>query len=440
MVFSRVRRARRRRARRLALACCAALVVLVAPAVARGDAVTDWNVQAQSTILGQVPPPTAHASTLSFAMVHGAVYDAVNAIDGRYQPYLDVPNVEQPASKNAAAATAAFRVLTALYPGAPLQAAYDGSLAEIPDGLAKTRGIASGEAAAAAMLAARENDGRLPAGTPYPFPLGTQPGEWRVSPPLTAVEPAWWVGDVKPFLIPNASSFLSKGPNDLTSRAYAKDFNEVKRIGELGSPVRSEDQTMAAIFWQAQPLALYGGVMRDLSARYGLSTAENARLFGMVALGAADAAIVCWKDKYTRRFWRPIDAIRLADTDGNRWTEADPNWRPLFDPATPTTPPLATPNFPEHPSGHSCVSSAVVNALQEFFDRDKIAFDVSSPRFPGRPRHFERFSDLLDEIIDARVWGGIHFRTADTQGAEIGEDVARWERSFYFRATRPEAH
>jgi len=421
---------------RLAIACFSALVALGAPAVARGDAVTDWSLQAQSTILGT--GPTAHASTLSFAMVHGAVYDAVNAIDRRYQPYLDVPPVTGPASKNAAAATAALRVLAALYPAQAgiLQTAYDSSLAAIPDGVAKTRGIASGEAAAAAMLAAREDDGRLPAGTPYPFPLGTAPGEWRVSPPLTAVEPAWWVGDVKPFLIPGARGFLSDGPNALTSRGYAKDLNEVKRIGELGSPVRTEDQTMAAIFWQAQPLMLYGGVMRDLSARYGLGTADNARLFGMVTLAAADAAIVCWKDKYIRRFWRPIDAIRLADTDGNRWTEADPDWTPLFDPATPTTPPLATPNFPEHPSGHGCVTGAVVNALQEFFGRDKIAFDVSSPRFPGRPRHFERFSDVLEEIIDARVWGGIHFRTADTQGAEIGDKVSRWERKFYFRRLR----
>jgi hypothetical protein len=405
--------------RRLVIVCLGVLVAFGAPAVARGDAVIDWSLYAQSTILGT--GPTAHASTLSFAMVHGAVYDAVNAIDRRYQPYLNVP--------------AAFRVLAALYPAqlANLQSNYDASLAAVPDGRAKTRGIASGEAAAAAMLAARENDGRLPAGTPYPFPLGTAPGAWRVSPPLTAVEPAWWVGNVKPFLIPIAWRFLSDGPNALTSRPYAKDLNEVKRIGEFASAFRSEDQTMAAIFWQAQPLLLYGGVMRDLSARYRLSTAQNARLFGMVTLATADAAIVCWNDKYDRRFWRPIDAIRLADTDGNPRTEADPDWRPLFDPATPTTPALATPNFPDHPSGHSCLSSAVVNTLQEFFGTDRIAVDVSSPRFPGQPRHFERFSDVLDEIIEARIWGGIHFRTADTQGAQIGEKVARWERLFYFR-------
>jgi len=417
--------------RRLLLVC--ALVVLGAPPVAQADAVIDWNVQAQATILA--PGPTAHASTLSFAMVHGAVYDAVNAIDHRYQPYLRVPRASRHASQDAAAATAAFRVLAALHPDQlpTLQDRYDASLGAIADGRAKRRGIAAGEAAAAAMLAAREHDGRLPAGTPYPFPLGTAPGEWRVSPPLTAVDPAWWVGNVRPFLIGRGDRFRTSGPNPLASKAYARDLNEVKRIGAFDSPVRTADQTTAAIFWQAQPMMLYSGVMRDLSARYRLSTAGNARLFGMVTLAAADGAISCWNDKYHWRFWRPIDAIRLAGSDGNPLTTGDPTWRPLFDPATPSTPPLATPSFPDHPSGHSCVTSSVAHALQDFFGKDKIAFDVASPRFPGQPRHFRRFSDLLQEIVDARVWGGIHFRAADEQGAGIGRKVAGWERRHYFR-------
>jgi len=421
--------------RRLLILCIGALAGLAAPAVAHGDAVIDWSLHAQNTILA--PGPTAHASTLDFAMVHGAMYDAVNSIDRRYQSYLRVPRADRRASKDAAAATAAFRVLATNFPLqlTTLQGHYATSLAGIPEGKAKARGIAAGEAAAAAMLQSRERDGRLPPGTPYPFPQGTTPGAWRVSPPLTAVEPAWWVGNVRPFMIPDARWFLSDGPNRLTSRAYAKDLNEVKRIGALDSPDRTADQTMAAIFWQAQPVMLYGGVLRDLSARYGLSTPQNARLFGMVALAMADSAIVCWNDKFKRLFWRPIDAIRLADTDGNRATTADPTWRPLFDAATPTTPPLATPNFPDHPSGHSCVSSGIVNALQDFFGTDHIPVDVFSPRFPGQARHFDRLSDLLQEIIDARVWGGIHFRTADTQGAEIGEDVVRWERWFYFHRT-----
>ena len=403
-------------------------LLFAAPAAARADAVLDWNVIAQTTILST--GPTAHGSTLEFAMVHGAVYDAVNSIDRRHRPYLRIPPSRPWASQDAAAATAAFKVLFELYPAqrAALQASYDASLAAIPFGRAKERGIRAGEAAAAAMLAARANDGRRPHGTPYPFPQGTQPGEWRVSPPLTAVDPAWWVGDVKPFIIPNARLFRTDGPNRLTSRAYAKDFEEVKRVGALNSTTRTADQTTAAIFWQAPPIALYGSIMHELSAKRQLSTAQNARLFGRVGFAIADAAISCWNDKYARKFWRPIDAIRLADTDGNRATEADPAWKPLFDPSTPSAPPLATPNFPDHPSGHSCATSAALNVMEDFFGTDRVAFSVSSSRYPGQPRHFKRFSQMLQEIVDARVWAGVHFRTADEQGAELGEKVARWQR------------
>lgn len=406
-----------------------------APAVARGDAVTDWNVNASNAIFAA--GPTAHASTLSFAMVQGAVYDAVNAIHGGYQPYLVKPAARRSDSEDAAVATAAHRVLVDVAPASKtaLATQYQAALAAVPDGPGKTRGIATGEAAAAAMLAARANDGRNPT-TPFPFVFGTTPGVWRVSPPLTAPEPTPWVANVKPFMLPSAAIVRSDGPNALTSDAYARDFKEVKSLGSLTSTRRSDDQTKAAIFWQSQPMALYGGVMRSLSARVGLSTAQNARLFAMVSLAAADGAIGCWSDKYHWNSWRPIDAIRLAATDGNPRTKADPDWRPLFDPATDTTPPLATPNFPEHPSGHSCVSGAVLNAMRQFFGTDRVAFDVVSSRFPGTPaqtRHFDRFSQALEEVIDARVWGGIHFRTADTQGAVIGRKVVDRQREHYFR-------
>jgi hypothetical protein len=153
----------------------------------------------------------------------------------------------------------------------------------------------------------------------------------------------------------------------------------------------------------------------------------------MVSLAAADGAIGCWNDKYYWNFWRPIDAIRQAADDGNPATEADPLWTPLFDPSTATVPPLTTPGFPDHPSGHSCVSSAALNTMQEFFGTDKIAFDIASSRFPAQPRHFARFSHALQEVIEARIWGGIHFRAADDQGAVIGKKVARWARKHYFR-------
>jgi hypothetical protein len=430
----------------LLVAAAALLVALGAPAVAHADAVTQWNINAATAILAG--GPTSHASTLSSAMVQGAVYDAVNAIDGGYQPYLVKPEANPWDSKDAAVATAAYRVLVAVVPSsqtaalANLTAQYDAALAAVPDGPAKVGGIAVGEAAAAAMLAARTNDGRNPT-TPFPFVFGTTPGVWRVSPPLTAPESTPWVGNVKTFLVPNAEMLRSDGPNALMSKEYAKDFNEVKSLGSFSSTTRTEDQTNAAIFWQSSPLGLYGGLLRSLSARFGLTTAENARLFAMVSLAGADAAIGCWNDKYYWNFWRPIDAIRLAATDGNRATEADPSWRPLFDPATVTTPALATPNFPDHPSGHSCVTSAVLNTMRGFFGTDKVAFDIVSSRFPGTPaqtRHFERFSDALKEVINARVWGGIHFRAADEQGAVIGKQVAKWERKHFFKPVRSHSH
>ena len=400
------------------------------PAAAHADAVTDWNTYANSAIFATTP--TAHAAVVKTAMVQAAVYDAVNAIAGGYQPYLPTAQADPTYSQDAAVATAAFRVAAALAPSqvGVLQSRYDTSLAAIPDGPAKAGGIDVGAAAAEALLAARANDGR---DGPFTFVLGTAPGEWRKSPPSFGLDPTAWVGNVKPFLIPNAEMLRSDGPNTLTSAAYAEEFNEVKSLGSLTSTKRTADQTMAAIFWQSQPGGLYAGAMRQLSTRYGLSTADNARLFAMTSLAAADGAIACWKDKYYWNFWRPIDAIHEAASDGNPATQADPDWKPLFDPATATAPALSTPAFPDHPSGHSCVSSATLHALQDFFGTDKLAFDITSTRFPSTPRHYDRCSQALKEVIDARIWGGIHFRTADTAGAVIGKKVAQWEQKHYFQ-------
>jgi hypothetical protein len=211
----------------------------------------------------------------------------------------------------------------------------------------------------------------------------------------------------------------------------------VKSLGSLTSTTRTADQTMAAIFWQAQPGALWGGMMRSLSTRFGLSTAQNARLFAMVGLAAADGSIACWNDKYYWNFWRPITAIREAASDGNPATEADPAWLPLFDPTVPVSgAPLVTPGFPDHPAGHTCISGATVHALEAFFGTDKVDFTAVSNKCspaPCSPRSFERFSEALKEIIDARVWGGIHFRTADVQGAVLGRKVVHHMGKHYFQ-------
>jgi hypothetical protein len=413
----------------------AALCWMIAPALARADTVTDWNGYASTAIVANAgqPPPVA---VLSFAMVQGAVYDAVNAIDRGHRPYLAEPAAGPSASKDAAAGTAAFRVLVALFPAqqSTLQPLYDTSLGAVQDTPpgAKAAGIAAGEAAASAMLSARANDGRFGPFTPV---IGTMPGAWRPTPPLFANDPAPWVGNVRPFLVPDVEMLRTDGPNDLRSRAYARDFNEIKPVGSLNSTTRTPDETDAAIFWQDHVFALWNRVFRTLAISRQLSIVDSARLLAAENLAAADAAIGCWNDKYHWNSWRPITAIREAASDGNRATEADPMWTPLFDPSTPvaTPPALVTPPFPEHPSGHNCAAGAIVRTLRYFFGTDTIAFSASSNK-SGTTRTFDRFSDALEENINARVWAGIHFRTADVQGVRLGKRVARYLHKHYLQS------
>ena len=418
-----------------------ALLALASPTAMRGGAVTDWNAIASTAIVVAAPvgagqPP--HSAVLSFAMVQGAVYDAVNAIDGGHQPYLVQPASNSTESKEAAAATAAFRVLVGLFPSqiGTLQPTYDAYIATLPDNPpgSKAAGIAIGEATASAMLTARMNDGRFgPSPTPYPV----APGVWRPTPPSFANDPGPWVGNVRTFIVPSAEMLRTDGPNALTSAAYAEDFNEVKELGSLTSITRTPDQTDAAIWWQDHGIALWNRIFRTLATSQNLNIADSARLFAMENLAAADALIGCWNDKYYWQFWRPITAIREADTDGNPATEADPRWLPLFDPSTTVCnpPPLVTPPFPDHPSGHCSATSAFVQTLQNFFGTDKIGFSAFSNK-SCTTRSFERFSDALQEVIDARVWAGIHFRTADMQGAVLGNKVAHYLDKHYFQPVR----
>ena len=445
-----------RRNARLAAVALLAVALGGLSASARGDpapnAAIEWNAIASTAIMSTAGQPP-QAAGLSLAMVQGAVYDAVNAIDGGYQPYLYAPPAEPGDSKEAAAATASFRVLVGfraderdpplagLFPGqrSTLQPLYDASLAGVPDGTAKTNGIAVGEATAVAMLTARAGDGRFGS---FQFAEGFDPGEWRLAPPqgpggIVAHDPAPWVGFVRPFLVPDVEMLRTDGPNPVTSAAYARDFNEVKELGSLTSTTRTADQTAAAIFWQDNGAAIWNRVYRSLATSRGLDIVDSARLFAMTNLAGADALIGCWNDKAYWSFWRPITAIREAANDGNRATEADPNWVPLFDPSVPVSgPPLVTPGFPDHPSGHACFSGANVHALQAFFGTDRIHFTAVSNKCSPAPcpdRSFDRFSDAIKEIIDARVWAGIHFRTADVQGSVLGKKVAHYMKRHYFQ-------
>jgi hypothetical protein len=403
------------------LVAAAGLLAFAAPA--RADTVTEWNLNATNALIvaaGQAP----QASVPHLAMVHGAVYDAVNAIDGGHEGYLISSRLATPTdSKDAAAAAAAYRVLVHLVPAqqSALEAQYAASLAAIPDGSSKTRGIAVGEVAAAAMIAARTGDGRFGS---FRFAVGSGPGVWRPVPPASVNDPNAWLKNVKPFLIRSASQFRSRGPLPLASREYAREFAEVKSLGSASSSARTADQTLAAGYWAENPPATWSRIFRTLSAQQGLSPVENARLYAMLYVTAADALITVWTDKAQRSFWRPITAIREANADGNPRTEPDAGWLPL----------IGTPPYPDHPSGHTALSGSFVATLQAFFGTDKIAWNDTNNA--GLTRSFTRFSHAIDEIVDARVWSGIHFRTADEQGEHIGKQVARWRKRHYFHPTR----
>ena len=414
----------RRRARLTGLlALGGATAALALPGLARADAVTHWNLNATNALMAVAGQPP-QVSVPHLAMVHGAVYDAVNAITGSHEGYLLTSRVGQPFdSQEAAAATAAYRVLLHLVPAqaAVLDAPYAASLAAIPDGSTKARGIAVGEAAAAAMIAARTDDGRFGA---FRFAVGSGAGVWRPVLPAFVNDPNAWLKDVLPFLVESASQFRSLGPDRLTSGAYAKDFAEVKALGSLASTVRTADQTHAARYWAENPPGTWSRVFRTLSAQQELSVAENARLYAMLYLTAADALITVWDDKAARLFWRPITAIREAGTDGNAATEQDGTWLPL----------LANPPYPEHPSGHTGLSGSIAATLRDFFGTDRIGWTDTNNA--GLTRSFSSFSQAIEEIIGARVWSGIHFRNADVQGERIGGDVAKWRRHHYFAPLR----
>jgi PAP2 superfamily len=408
-------------------AALATLTALAAPAIGSADTVTQWNQNAANALYVTAAQPP-NVSVLHMAMVQGAVYDAVNAIDGGHEGYLLTSRVATPTdSKDAAAATAAYKTLVWIVPGqqAALQALYDASLAGIAAGTARTRGIAVGDAAAAAMIAARTEDGRFGL---FRFLSGTGPGVWKPPLPPFASDPNAWVKDVKPFLIERASQFRSRGPYELTSRKYAREFDEVKSVGSIASTTRTGDQTHAALYWAENPPRTWNRVFNTLSTSKGLSLVDNARLFAELYLTAADAFIAIWDEKAHYSFWRPITAIREAHTDGNSRTERDENWLPL----------VANPAYPEHPSGHLGLSGSVGKTLRQFFRTDRLAW--SDTNVAGRTRSFSRVSDAVEEIVEARIWSGIHFRNAEEASVRIAEQIARYRAKHYFESVDEGKH
>jgi hypothetical protein len=433
------------------LAVVAALVAFAStganaqPSAASPNEVTKWNQIATSALVA-FPAPASGAPPalqINLGMVQGAVYDAVNAITPKHhRPYLLKRRFSARASGEAAVATAAYRVLTNIVSTVPatipfpnkgtllqtLATQYDASLAAIPETSFKRQGIDAGNAAADAMIAAREDDGRF---GPSQWVPNSNPGHWDpVAPNGTVVQdPTPWVGGVKPFLMQSSSQFRTAGPNALTSAAYAAELNEVKALGGDGvvtPSARTATQTHNAIFWQSAggPALLWSGVARNLAQdpASGLDLADSARLLAMMNLSGAGAAINCWNDKYHFDSWRPFQAIRKADLDGNPATSPDSTWTPLF-----------SAPYPDHTSGHMCLDGAHLRVLQLFFGTDVMHFGVTSSQFGGETRFFDRFSQPLDEIVEARIWAGLHYRTADVQGRDLGINVANFMADNYFQ-------
>jgi hypothetical protein len=409
-------------------------------------AVVHWNEVAANTLVA-VPGPDGGAPPayqINMGMTQGAVYDAVNAIGPKqYEPYLLRQRFGAKASVEAAVATAAYDVLHNLISTAPeiapfparaallatLDAEYAASVDPIAGNPFTKQGIAAGHAAADAMLQARADDGRFGASQWVRDP---RPGHW--SPLLTstgqeALDPTPWVGGVEPFLVESATQFRSAPPLALDSPEYAAEVNEVKDIGRATGSTRTAEQTYVAQWWQWPPILAWNEVARQLIVANDLSATEAARLLALQNLSGADALITCWADKYHYDFWRPWNAIPRADEDGNGATTAELGWTPLV-----------TAPYPDHPSGHNCNDGAHGAILRMFFGDVIVGgFQMTStsaalPAGAQRVRTFDTFSQPLNELIDARIWAGLHFRYADVEGQRLGVNVARYGAAHYFQA------
>ena len=406
--------------------------------------VIHWN-QVAATTLAAVPGPNGGAPpafAINMGMVQGAVYDAVNAIGPKqHRSYLLDRRAGARASVDAAVATAAHDVLSSLVSTAPerapfpgrsgllstLSSAYEASLDAIDDDAFKQQGIAVGHAAAQAMLDARMNDGRF---GPSPWVSNPAPGHWQPllnSTGAPILDPTPWAGNVRPFLIKSSSQFRSAPPPALDSQQWAAEFNEVKRLGRATGSTRTDEQTYIARWWQSAPILSWNEVARQLIARTDLDAADSARLLALQNLSGADAAINCWNDKYHFDFWRPWNAIPRALEDNNPATEPDTAWTALL-----------TAPYPEWTSGHNCLDAANVTVLRMFFGDDPVGgpFQITSTfANPGGPavRTFDTFTQPLAELIEARIWAGLHYRSGDVQGQVLGRSVANYGAANYFQ-------
>lgn len=383
------------------------------------NAVSDWHANMESAVVATAKKSPSVAFVY-FAYADVAMYDAVNSIDGRFQPFAVRVNAPHGASRDAAASVAAHDVLVHLLPlqQATLDADLSASLAAIADGPPKASGIAVGHEVAAQWLALRAGDGlEAPVVLPLPNP---GPGIWELVPtypqpnPVTPPPVAEWQAQFRPFALNTADQFLASvpAPPALTSATFTSDFNLTKAYGALNSSVRTPQQTEIGLFWTDNAASQYSRALRGLIDSQGLNTVDAARLGAMFFVAGADSLTACFNAKYHYFFWRPLTAIRDAGTDGNPGTVADPDWMPL----------AVTPQHPEYPAAHGCATQAVVDALTAFFGTDEIPFSVTS-NVTHTTHSFASFADVVEEVDNARIFGGMHWHNSVKQGNRLGSQV-----------------
>jgi hypothetical protein len=390
-----------------------ATVLLFGATAARADAVTDWTAVLEETTL-RVSDPVLPIRAA--AIMQLAVFEAVNAIVGDYEPYLGSISAPAGASPEAAAIAAAHRVLVGLLPDQTdsLDARRAASLAAVPDGAAKTAGIAVGEAAAVAMLARRANDG-IDADVPHT--PGTLPGQYRPTPPDFTPAFGAGLGQVTPFALDSVGRFRVRPPSALRSERYTRDYDEVKRVGDVESSERPQDRADVARFYEPDDIVpIYFSAARQVSLAQGKTLAENARIFALLGMSIFDAMVACFDSKYFYNYWRPVTAIHLGATDGNRQTDADANWAPL----------VFTPPFPSYPSGHASFGGAARRVLERMFGKDGHAITLASPLVPDVVLHYTSWEQITDDIDEARIFGGVHYRFDQEAGARQGRRVGTY--------------
>ena len=400
------------------LTAVAAVAVVSGVSPASADVVTDWNAAALAAIrTARTSPPVA---SRALAILHVAVFDAVNGIARRYEPYAIESNVRSSASAEAAASAAAHTVLVSLFPArsGEFDALLASSLSSIRNGQQKLAGLEWGRNVAHQILSLRAHDG---ANAIMPPPSSSGPGAWIPTPPLFAAYllPQW--AAVSPFAMVYPAQFRPAGPPGLHTAEWAADYDEVKMLGAAVGSVRSAEQTEIARFWAdgagtETPPGHWNHIASDLASRTGNTLEENARLFALMNIAMADAAICAWDAKYIYNFWRPVTAIRAGDTDGNPETMPDATWSSF----------IATPPFPDYVSGHSTFSAAAAAVLASFYGSDHITFDTVSDALPGVVRQFHKFSDAAAEAASSRIYGGIHFRSANEDGLRGGRQIGHW--------------